>query len=47
MKGLGGLKKLGLRSGFNTPVRTPGFKSRIRLLYPQRVAKGDVWAGSW
>ena len=24
-----------------SPVRTPGFKSRIRLPYPQRVVKGD------
>ena len=23
------------------PVRTPGFKSRIRPPYPQRVVKGD------
>ena len=24
---------------FKTPVRTPGFKSRIRPPYPQRVVK--------
>ena len=24
-----------------TPVRTPGFKSRIRPPYPQRFVKGD------
>ena len=26
---------------WNSPVRTPGFKSRIRPPYPQRVVKGD------
>ena len=31
----------GLPLHVETPVRTPGFKSRIRPPYPQRVVKGD------
>ena len=36
-----GLYNNPIYSGVETPVRTPGFKSRIHPPYPQRVVKGD------
>ena len=31
----------------SSPVRTPGFKSRIRPPNPQRVVKGDLMGRCW